>query len=319
MPSDALPIYDSAIIGAGPAGLTAAIYLARYRRSVIVFDGGSSRAQWIPESHNCPGFPGGISGVTLLQRLRTQLDAYEAPVCEDRIVALEQRNEHFGLVAGSGRGFAARTVVIATGIVDVLPDVDWIEAAVQVGAVRLCAICDGFEVTDQRIAVYGPSTSALGHALFLRTYSADVSIVCSDQRGLDRADADRATSAGVGVIDQTDQLLFDGRRCTFVSNNGATATFDSVYPYLGCRVQSALAKDLGAACDDKGSLEVSSDQMTSVSGLYAAGDVVSDLNQISVAVGQSGTAATAIHNALPSNMKAGDGSISEEAYEHAST
>ena len=77
---EASPVCDCAVIGAGPAGLTSALYLARFHRRVIVFDGGNSRARWIPESNNCPGFPGGISGTTLLQRLCAQLAGYEVTV-----------------------------------------------------------------------------------------------------------------------------------------------------------------------------------------------------------------------------------------------
>jgi len=303
MAANTPPAYDCAIIGAGPAGLTAAIYLARYRRHVVVFDGGPSRAQWIPESHNCPGFPGGISGPALLLRLRAQLAEYDAELCAERIVALRQQAAAFLLIDAAGRPFSARKIVVATGIVDVLPDVDWIEHAIHLGAVRLCAICDGFEASDQRLAVYGPSASALDHALFLRTYSADVTLVCSDRSRPEPADVDRAAAAGVAIIENAVDLRFDGQRCSFALEEGEAAVFDSVYPYLGCRVQSTLAQTLGAECDAQGALRVAPDQMSSVSGLYAAGDVVSALNQISVAVGQSGTAATAIHAALASNMR----------------
>lgn len=301
--ADAPRPYDCAVIGAGPAGLTAAIYLARFRRSVIVFDGGPSRAHWIPESQNCPGFPGGISGHRLLERLRAQLAGYAAHVCAKRVESLRGHAGDFLLSDADGHAVAARTVLLATGIVDMLPDADWVEAAIGVGALRLCPVCDGFEASDQRIAVYGPGESALHHAEFLRTYSAEVALVCSNGQPLDDAQSRRAASSGVRVIPQSGDLRFDGHRCSFGMADGTREAFDSVYVFLGCQAQSALAQSVGAESDEDGGLRVARDQMTTVEGLYAAGDVVSALHQVSVAVGHSGVAATAIHKALDSNPR----------------
>ena len=295
--------YDCAVIGAGPAGLTAAIYLARYHRHAIVFNGGVSRAQWIPESHNCPGFPGGIAGTVLLEKLHAQLACYDTHVRDQRVVDLKTQAQGFALVDAEGLRFVASKVLIATGIVDVLPEVDWIESAIRVGAVRLCAVCDGYEVTDKRIAVYGPSSSTLDHAIFLRTYSPHITLVCSDERPLDHVQREHAAEAGIRIIERTEGLRFDGHRCSFVSSDGLEHPFDSVYPFLGCCAQSKLAVDIGAATDKNGELRVTPDQMSSVAGLYVAGDVVSALNQISVAVGHGGIAATAIHGALPRNFR----------------
>jgi thioredoxin reductase (NADPH) len=295
--------YECAVIGAGPAGLTAALYLARFRRSVVVFDGGRSRAQWIPESHNCPGFPGGISGEALLTRLRAQLSGYEVPLRATRVRELKKQDDRFVLVGDDGFDFTARKVLLATGIVDQLPNTDWVEAAIQVGALRLCPVCDGFEVSDRRIAAYGPASATLPHAAFLRTYSSDVTLVCSDAQSLESAEAERAAALGVRVIAEPRSLAFDGQRCVFATGDAMFEAFDSVYAFLGCDAQSDLARRLGAESDDAGQLRVGRDQMTSVEGLYAAGDVVSALHQISVAVGHSGVAASAMHRALGRNLR----------------
>jgi thioredoxin reductase (NADPH) len=294
--------FDCAIIGAGPAGLTAAIYLARFHRRVVVFDGGDSRARWIPESHNCPGFPGGISGTMLLQRLGTQLSRYAVAHRRTRVERARRVDGIFELDGADGRTICARTVLLATGILDVLPDVDWTEPAIDAGALRLCPVCDGYEASDQRIAVYGPGAATLEHAIFLRTYSSDVTLVASDAKPLAPDDAARAAALGVRIIEQAQAIEFDGERCAFAVD-GASVQFDTVYVFLGCHALSDLAQDLGAKTDEAGALEVDAHQMTSVTGLYAAGDVVSALNQISVAVGHAGVAATAIHNALGRNLR----------------
>lgn len=298
-----MSVFDCAIVGAGPAGLTAAIYLARYRRRVLLFDAGKSRARWIPESHNCPGFPGGISGPDLLAKLRAQLGEYDTPITPATVTSIRKTRTDFEVIDERGDTYRARTLLIATGVVDVLPEEAWIEEAIGKGAIRLCAICDGYEARDTNIAVYGPARSALQHALFLRTYSGRVTIVPADDETLDENDLRQADQAGIGLQRRAHALRFDGRCCSFVDIDGAVHAFDNVYPVLGCRPQSRLAAELGAAVDDNGDLRVSSEQMSTVGGLYVAGDVVSALNQISVAVGHAGIAATSIHNALSRNFR----------------
>src|SRR5690242_6217487 len=112
---------DALIVGGGPAGLVVAVYLARFRRNVVVVDAKTSRASLIPRSHNCPGFPVGISGDDLLQRLRDQARRYGATIIEDRIDAIERGDD--GLLTGqcATQAFAARALVLATGVVDIEP------------------------------------------------------------------------------------------------------------------------------------------------------------------------------------------------------
>jgi thioredoxin reductase (NADPH) len=295
------PVYDCAVIGAGPAGLTGALYLARFHRRVVVFDGGASRARWIPESHNCPGFPGGVSGTELLKRLGAHLAGYQVLRRRTCVRGAKRTNTGFSLMGDDDVEVRASTVLLATGIVDVLPETSWAEDAIAAGALRLCPVCDGYEASDQRLAVFGPGSTALEHAIFLRTFSQNVALVCSDGV-LAKENAERAASLGVRVISNAGEPTFDGARCAF-EVDGRREVFDSVYAFLGCRPQSDLATALGATADDVGALRVDQHQMTSVPGLYAAGDVVSSLSQISVAVGQAGVAASAIHHALGHNLR----------------
>ena len=111
---------DCLIIGGGPAGLTAAIYLARYRRQALVVDAGESRAALIPESHNYPGFQG-IAGPALLERLRAQARRYGAELRRGTVSALARDGDVFTAVA-DGERLRARTVILATGLVDKKPD-----------------------------------------------------------------------------------------------------------------------------------------------------------------------------------------------------
>lgn len=299
-------LHDCVVIGAGPAGLTAALYLSRFHRDIMVLDAGHSRAHWIPSSHNCPGFPDGVSGDDLLARMREQATDYGTLVKQTRATRLEQVEAGFRVHDAQGSQYMGRTVLLATGIVDVLPAAPWVEPAVACGAMRLCAICDGFEASDEDLAVHGPLPSAFGHARFMRSYSARVTLVPSNGVEPDQAMREAAREAGIVLMAQPRELVFEGGRCGFVDASGDTRWFDTVYPVLGSRSQSALAIEVGARVDEDAELIVDREQMTSVAGLYAVGDVVSALNQISVGIGHAAIAATHIHNALPRNPRAAD-------------
>lgn len=288
---------DVVVVGGGPAGLTAATYLCRFLRSCLVLDAGDSRAKWIPESNNCPGFPNGVAGTELLRRMRAQAAGFGAHFEAVEVGAIEQRNDGFVLSAGV-RSWRARCVILATGLADKLPDAPWVEDAVACGALRLCSICDAYEASDSRIGVYGPSDEIGPHGLFLRAYSEQVCLLPIDDG--DGGDGMRAAiDAGVRVLAPGGRLDFDGKRCSYRCPDGETFAFDSIYPFMGSHTSAAIAAAAGAKLSESGEIIVDRDQMTNVRGLFAIGDVVSGLNQISVAVGQAAIAATRVHDMLP--------------------
>jgi thioredoxin reductase (NADPH) len=293
--------WDCLVVGAGPAGLTAATYLARFHRRVAVVDAGSSRARWIPATHNCPGFPFGVAGNELLGRFRMHAETLHVPIFAGRVEALEK--EHDGFTARcSGVGtMRARTVILATGVVDRLPDIEGVEEAIHRGTVRLCAVCDGYEATDRTIAVLGPAGTAVGHAIFLRAYSSQVAVIPTDGC-LDQALKGRAAEHQVAWCEEVRSIDFDADACR-VHHNGGSHVFDVIYPVLGADPQTSLAGGLHAAVDETGELVTDKHMRTSVAGLYAAGDVVSGLNQISVAVGHAAIAAAAVHRELPARFR----------------
>lgn len=286
---------DVAIVGGGPAGLTAAIYLRRFHRACLVLDAGQSRARWIPESNNCPGFPGGVAGSELLARLRRQATEARVPLESarvDRIVAA-QGAEGFDIHAGE-RSWKARMVMIATGLRDRLPG-DWAEQALACGALRLCPICDAFEASDRHIGVYGHSRDIGSHASFLRTFSDRVTALPLDGGDGGAAGAS-ARAEGVRWLG-AGELDFDGTRCHYRGEREAVA-FDTVYSFLGFTT-SVPVDGLDLVRTDSGEIAVDRHQLTATPGLYAIGDIVGGLNQISVAVGQAAAAATHAHGQLP--------------------
>ncbi|HTG39535.1 NAD(P)/FAD-dependent oxidoreductase [Sphingomonas sp.] len=291
---------DCIIIGAGPAGLTAAIYLARYHLSVRLFDCGSSRAAMIPRTHNHAGYPGGITGPDLLARMREQAASFGVVSENCRVTALEPGADGFR-VACDDREWRARTVLLATGVVNHRPsgmaDALHDEALLR-GLLRYCPICDGYEVTDKRVGVIGTGDHGMREALFLRSYTAEVTLIAPERHQLDAECEAALDRAGIIRVEgPCGDYAITGDRLSVATADG-TMTFDSVYPALGSTIRSHLAVAAGANAGDGGCLTVDDHMRTSVTGLFAAGDVVLGLDQISNAMGQAGVASTAIRNHL---------------------
>jgi thioredoxin reductase (NADPH) len=293
---------DCLVIGGGPAGLTAAIYLARYRRTVLLVDAGQSRAALIPESHNYPGFVA-IAGPELLARLRQQALRYGTAIRDAEIASL-RRARAGGFIAECQAGeVTARSVILATGLVDESPGVAGISDPVARGLLRYCPICDGYEATDKKIGVVGPLAQAAKKALFLRTYSRDVWVFPTDVHARSAALEDRLSRAGVRVGGRPHRIEGHNCRMTVVVEDHSRHELDVLYPAMGCHVRSELATALGAQCTEQANLKVDEHQQTTVDALYAVGDVVTDLHQVSVAIGHAALAATHIHNRLPPNPR----------------
>ena len=304
MPSESI---DCLIIGAGPAGLTAALYLARYRRRIRIVDAGNSRAALIPVSHNCPGFPDGIPGADLLERLREQTQGHGVSVETATVTSIVRQDEGFLATIGASH-VRAQTVVLATGVVDRQPNAAWLSnamAATSAGRLRWCPICDGYEALDQEIGLIAPAESGVAHALFLRTYSRRVTWIVHPVSGaVGGAARNRLAAAGVRLV-QTPvaRLRLDTDSIAVALLDGTELRFDTLYPMLGSAPQSKLAVGLAARCSKVGELEVDAHQLTSVPGLYAAGDLVNALNQMAVGMAHAAIAATHIHNHLAPNPR----------------
>ena len=291
---------DCAIVGGGPAGLTAALYLARYRRRIVVIDAGQSRAALIPVSHNYPGFPQGVSGSELLQRLREQARHYGVDVLQARAHSLLRLPLGFELKVEK-RSVHAATVLLATGVLDRKPDIPGIDEATLAGAVRWCPICDAYEVQNQRVGMISPPREGYKHALFLRTYTRTLYwFVKGDVNKIGKAERDNLAELNIEVISSavTDIRALPGPTVHLSTHAGESYVLDTLYPMVGCEPCVQLLEGLGARQDDFHQLWVDEHQQTSVPGLYAAGDV---LNQMSVGAAHAATAATAIHNTLPRN------------------
>lgn len=285
------------MIGGGPAGVLAAVYLARFCRRVVVFDHGRSRARWIPRTRNIPAYPDGLAGEQLLGRLAEQLARYEVTRTASAVTSLHRRPGAFVL---EGR-LAAKRVLLATGVEDSMPeDLEYLWALVKRGQVRLCPVCDAFELRGKRIGVLARGEHALREARFLLGFTEDILVATHGEGHCDAATMAKLESDGIRLAQGTVRQVVpaaDGGLGLLLAD-ADPLKLDALYVGFGVRVRSELGAALGARCDAAGYLQVDGSQQTTVAGLYAAGDVVQSLSQISVAFGQAATAASAINVSL---------------------
>jgi thioredoxin reductase (NADPH) len=285
-------ILDVLIIGGGPAGLAAAIYLARFRRRLLLVDAGESRAELIPLSRNLAGFPDGIPGKQLLRRMRKQANFHQAPVLRDCVDTISRESSGSFKAAWPADMARSRIVLLATGVLDEPPPIPDVRSAVERGLLRFCPICDGYEVVDRNLAIVGRGSTGVKEALFMTTYTRDLTLLTLGEplSGKERCQVQQANIA----IEERPLLALapDGSSILAHLCDGTSKRFDLVYSALGCGPRSGLGQQLGCRVGSDGRFIVTKHQETSEPDVWAVGDVVRGLNQISVATGEAAIAAT---------------------------
>ena len=284
---------DCIVIGGGPAGLTAALYLARFLRTVTLFDATDGRARMIPTTHNLAPFPDGIAGQDLLDRMRDSAECYGARVLPDRVLSVHRQGDGFRVSTGLDE-LSSRFLILATGVFNHRPPLSSADhdTGLRRGLIRYCPVCDAFEVRDKRIAVLGAGVHGLHEAQFLRRYSGSVTLIPPTGHTAIAADGIAFPDAPIIGLSLSDTQVI------VCLATAAALSFDTLYVALGTTARSDLAASLGARLTEEGHIWVDAKQRTSLDQVYAIGDVTEGLDQIAVAMGQAAIAATAIHKGL---------------------
>jgi thioredoxin reductase (NADPH) len=292
-------IYDCVIIGGGPGGLSAGIYLSRFRCNVKLIDGNNSRAALIACSHNFPGAIEGISGKKILADLRQQYEKYANLIINDEVVDISNGSDYFTIEAKNSKLYA-KNIILATGVVDIEPHLPKLELAIKKGLIRHCLICDAYEVINKKIAIIGNGANAIKEAILMQTYSSDVTVFLDNIKTIvPREIKKKAEEHHIPIIyDAIAEVIIERDIIVALKTIYKRYEFDTVYSALGMKARTDLAVKLGAKCNKDKILIVDKHQKTSVSNFYAVGDIVIGLNQICVALSQGAVAAVSIFNAL---------------------
>jgi thioredoxin reductase len=291
------PSRDCIVVGAGPAGLNAALVLGRARRRVVVLDNGSPRNYATHEMHGVLGHDG-LDPADLRARGRAELAQYGVDV-----VTADARDAVLldGAVrlAWADSAEVTRTVILATGMLDEVPDIAGF-AEVWGTSAHTCPYCDGFEHGDERLAVLAAGTRGEHLALLLRQWSDDVVLLSNGPHGLVADELARVQALGVPIIETPVAGLDseNGRLRRVRLEDGQTLDRDALFFYIGWQLRTDLARALGCELRDDGSIAVDSDQATTVDRVYAAGNSADPRALVPTAAGAGATAAVAINARL---------------------
>ena len=289
---------DVVIVGGGPAGLSAALVLGRCRRRVLLCDAGTPRNERARELH---GYltRDGIAPLDLLRAGRGELRPYGIELREIRVSDIAIVPDGFTVALADGGGVNARTVLIAGGVSDRLPDIPGLDECYGISA-HHCPYCDGWEEREKTIAVIGNGASDTGLALSLKTWS-DRVILCSSGRArLERAHRDRLAAHGIEVHEGRIAAVEHERgRARFLAlASGDRISCEALFFTTRQRPQCDLPKELGCALTRHGLVKTDHLGQTRVPGLFVAGDASRDVQFAVVAAAEGAKAAVAINKAL---------------------
>ncbi|HKU41310.1 MAG TPA: NAD(P)/FAD-dependent oxidoreductase [Polyangiales bacterium] len=298
------PVWDVIIVGGGPAGLNAALLLGRCRRSVLLIDDGKPRNGVSHASHGVFTRDGEAPG-ELRRIAREQLRLYGVVVQEDTVVRARCAADTFEIDTANGDRQTARKLLLATGLVDKLPDVPGLESCYG-RSVFSCPYCDGWEVRDRPLAVLAQGRAGIDLALGLTTWSRDL-VLCTngwsrlsqtDRHAL-RAHAVALRTARVVRIDQVGGYV---ERIVFA--DGQMLPRSAIFIATEARQRSDLARALGCEFNLKGAVNTGKLQRAGPYGLFVAGDAAREANFIGVAAAEGLKAAYAINLELREEFSA---------------
>ena len=293
--------FDVAIVGGGPAGLTAAIFLARYLHAVVLVDSGDPR-NW--ETRGINGFLGrpSVKPAEIRATGRDEARKYGAMLVDDCVERVVRRGEDcFELALQGQKRLEARRLLLAIGLKDVWPSIPGLERAYGETA-HVCPDCDGYEARDKKIVVIGSGRKAVGMALNLTTWTRDI-IICTNGEPPGMDDPLYCTKLdALNIPVLTERILrVDARRgkvhCLELES-GMALDAERIFFAIGQYPADDLGAQLSCERDEGGHITVDEHYHTSVRNVFAAGDIVPG-SQLAIAAAADGAiAALAIHKSL---------------------
>jgi len=291
-------MYDVIIVGGGPAGLSAALVLGRSRRKVLVCDTGRPRNAKAEAMH---GYltRDGINPLDFLQAGREELKNYNVLIESREIIEIKPGSESFEVTDTGGEKLLAKKILIATGIVDMIPDIQGIDELYG-KSVHHCPYCDGWEVRDKRLAVCAKGKAAYMLSYSLKTWSDDVILCTNGFTYMRSIDKEKLKEGGIRVMTGRIRQL-EGKKGMLqkiIFENGDSIERDAMFFSSGQFQRSGLAGQLGCRFSNNGYIRTTRKQQTNINGVFVAGDVSKDIKFVVVAAAEGAKAAVAINISL---------------------
>lgn len=269
-------LYDSIVIGGGPAGLSAAIYLARFNRSALVIDMGHGRTMNHEHNENYFGFPQGINARKLTELGKEQAERFGTTFFVDKILQIDKHENKFKLT-GQREKYEGRTIILATGVTDLFPTFENYEDYVG-KSLFWCITCDGYKTRGKRVVVVGTTNESVVTCLQFKNFTDKLTFVTNCEEPLNKITKEylqRLEKANIpfmcacikGVEGKNGQVE------SLVMADDQKIETDFIFNQQGASPNTELAKRLGVQLDKHGYIITDMNQRTNVAYVYAAGDV----------------------------------------------
>jgi thioredoxin reductase (NADPH) len=298
--ASAHPIWDCIVVGAGPAGLSAAIYMARFRRSTLVIDDARGRWTYGQRNDNYLGFPRGVSALRLQRLGVAQAQRFGAVFERATVETVGRSGKIFSLRGGEHR-WRARTLIWATGVVDHWPK---FRGAKRLVGKRLfwCIVCDGWRTLGEPILLVGDDDKDVNTALQFQTYTRRITfLVARDGARPSRRGLRRLEQAGIVSVEGAIARVIDGGGPTVrvVLRDGAALDVAYIFGLLGSRPRARPLGRIDVPLDTRGCIVTDEKCRTPVPGLFAAGDVTNQhSHQVTAAAHEGAMAAVEANQTL---------------------
>ena len=293
-------VYDVAIVGGGPAGLTAALWLSRYLHSVVLIDSGDPR-NW--ETRGINGFLGsqGVRSPDLRARGRADAEKFGAVLIDGNVTSVKNTNsEHFTLNLTDHRVFEARRMLLAIGIKDVWPDIPGLSDCYG-ETIHVCPDCDGYETLNCKTVVIGSGRKAVGMARAISNWTNEI-VICTngEPANMEASHLEKLKALNIPVLEgKVTKISSKDRQIKCMEiEDGMPLDCDRLYFAIGQYPADDLGAQLKCERDDAGLIKVDDRNRTSVLNVFAAGDIAPGPQLAISAASEGAIASIAIHASL---------------------
>lgn len=295
--------YDCIVVGGGIAGLQASIQLGRYNHNVLVIDSNDGRSTICRSYHNILGYPDGVSGETLRSLGKSHAAKYGVNFINDRVTDASKNNSLFTLKCESGGTYRAEKILLATGVMDRIPDIPNIFPCLGI-SIYVCPDCDGYEVKDKSVIVLGAGATGANLALTLSYWTSKITYINHDGHDIDENVKVKLGKKGIRYLKEGIKEVLTGEEPSEFKgvklNNGENVEGDRAFiAFSGNEVRTDLATQLGVERLENKHLNINfRTKETNVLNVWAAGDILPHSEQVTIAMGDGIQAAIWMHKSI---------------------